>query len=175
MIWGFHVTALALALAFEDVSRARSLLAGLAERVDRLGQDERADQYPEWQPDLAQLLVLAGAYGLPLTGAEARLIQEQYLAGVAHYDRTVVWDPWDPALPEGESYPVLPDRNEVDAGGAVLRSHVRITEILDPFEYCASPLRASSGAQFVDCDVPTGGSSNSSWPTPAAVCEVAGH
>jgi hypothetical protein len=98
------------------------------------------------------LLVLAAAYGMPLTGDEARLIQDEYLAAADYYRETVTWDPWDAFAPEGESFPLLPARDETDAEGNILRSYVRPTEILNPFEYCASPLRATDGSRFIDCE-----------------------
>ena len=152
MIWGYHVTALAVSLAFGDNDTAAKLLEGMATRMDGLMQDERADKYTEWWPDVAQLLVQAAAYGLPLTGDEATLIQRQYREAAAFYRQSVVWDPWDASAPEDTPFPVLPDRNTYNDQDEVAKTHVRITEILNPFEYCASPLRATTGAQFVDCD-----------------------
>lgn len=152
MIWGFHLTALALAQSLGAHDVAQDLMEGLAARIDELKADPRAEQYSQWRPDLAQLLVQAAAYGLPLTGDEARLIQEQYLAAAAFYRRTVTWDPWDDSAPEGVAFPLLPPRDEMDEQGDIIRSYVRPTEILNPFEYCASPLRSSQGARFIDCE-----------------------
>ncbi len=151
MIWGYHLTAVAVALAFDDAPTARKLLDGLATRIEGLMVDERAAKNTEWWPDVAQLLVQAAAYGLPLTGDEARLIQTQYLEATEHYNSHVPWDPWDASVPDDTPYPVLPDRNQLDGAGAVLKTYVRITEILNLFEYCASPLKAETGASFVDC------------------------
>jgi len=153
MIWGHHLTVLAVALAMGKHDEARLLLEGLAQRIDGLKDDERAALYTEWWPDLAQLLVLAAAYGLPLTGDEALLIQQEYSAAADHYRATVTWDPWAPQAAGLGPFPLLPDRSERDTEGTVLRSFVRPTEILNLFEYCASPLRSATGAQFVDCEV----------------------
>jgi|GEM_PF-1243110 len=153
MIFGYHVTALSLALAFGDHTTAGKLLEGMTARIDGLMHDERSVKYTEWWPDVAQLLVQAAAYGMPLTGDEARLIQQQYREAMVFYNNTVPWDIWDASVPEDTPYPVLPERRAFGEDGEVVKTYVRPTEILNPFEYCASPLRAKDGAQFVDCDL----------------------
>jgi hypothetical protein len=151
-VWGNHIAALAVALTFGDFEIARKLLDGMVIRMDGLLKDERAAQYPEWFPDVAQLLILCAAYGMPLTGDEARLIQTHFLNAAGFYQDSVVWDPWDESVPEGTICPVIPDRLEYDDEGAVIMAHVMIEDMLTPFEYCSSAFRAKSGAAFVDCD-----------------------
>jgi len=151
MIWGYHVTAVSLALAFGDHDTARALLDGLAERVDALKVHPLAPRYVEWHVDLAQLLVLAAAYGLPLTGEEAGLVMEQYAAAAEHYGRFRKWDLWDPAVPDGE-HAYIPDRYTYDPQGVPEKAFVRITEMTNLYEYCASPLKHPDGVPFVDCD-----------------------
>lgn len=152
LIWGFHVAALAVALMVNDTGTARKLLDGLVARIDGLMLDQRAANHPEWWPEMAQLLVLAAAYGVPLTGAEARLVQTRYLEAFEFYEETVCWDPWDSSVPEGTRCSVMPDRYARDSRGNVAKAHVRIEEMLSPFEYCASPFRATTGASFIDCE-----------------------
>ncbi len=153
MIWGYHLTALALALAYNDAGTARKLMDGYITRMEDLQADERADGYPEWWPDMAQLLVLGAAYGMPLKADEARLIHRYYREGMAHYNAIVPWDIWEESVPDDTPYSTLPSRADTDVDGNVTKSYVRPTEIMNPFEYCASPLRAENGAQFIDCDL----------------------
>ncbi len=152
LIWNYHVAALALALLFDDLETARKLLDGIATRIDGLWVDERASEYVEWWPEVAQLLVLSAAYGLPLTGDEARLIQSLWLDSAVFYEDSVCWDPWDSSVPEGTVCEVMPTRYQQENDGETTKAHIRIEEILSPFEYCASPYRATSGAMFVNCD-----------------------
>ena len=151
-IWGNHSAAVALALTSGDFVTARKLLDGLITRMDGLVYDEKASEYMEWLPDVVQLLIHCAAYGMPLTGDEARLIQTYYLDAAGFYEKNVPWDPWDESVPEGTKCPVVPDRFEYNDEGVATRAHVRIEEILSPFEYCASAFRATGGAAFVDCE-----------------------
>ncbi|HNU67538.1 MAG TPA: hypothetical protein PLB35_02725 [Myxococcota bacterium] len=152
LIWNYHVAALAMALLFDDIETARKLVEGLAARIDGLWIDERAADYPEWWPEVAQLLVLSAAYGMPLTGDEARLIQSVWRDSAVFYQDSVCWDPWDPSVPDGTVCEVMPSRYETDDQGQTTRAHTRIEEFLSPFEYCASPYRATTGAMFVNCE-----------------------
>jgi hypothetical protein len=151
MNWGNHISALSLALAFGDNVTARELLDGLGSRMDLLASHPFIDRYVEWYPDLAQLLVLAAAYGLPLTNEEARLVQEQYGLGADHYNTVAYWDLWDASVPDGE-YDYIPDRYVYDDKAVPTGAYVRITEIGDLYEYCHSPLKDPNGAQFIDCE-----------------------
>lgn len=152
LIWNYHVAALAMALLFDDMETARKLLDGLAARIDGLWTDKRAPDYTEWWPEVAQLLVLSAAYGLPLTGGEARLIQSLWLESTSFYEDSVCWDPWDSSIPEGTVCEVMPRRYAQTGDGEASRAHIRIEEMLSPFEYCASPYRSTSGAMFINCD-----------------------
>ncbi len=156
MIWGFHVSAVSLALAFGDDETARELLDGLAARMDELMDHPWADDNVEWHPDMAQLLVLAAAYGLPLTGEEAQLVMDHFSASADHYNRFEYWDLWADAVPDGE-YVYIPDRYVYD-GGAAVGAYVRVPEITNLYEYCYSPLKDPAGARFVDCDLLLGNS-----------------
>ena len=149
--YGFHVSALSLALTFDDQDAARGLLEGLAARMGRIMCHPLAPDYSAWYPDFAALLVLAAANGLPLTNEEAQLVMEHYADAADHYSTFEYWDLWDPSIPDGD-YQYVPDRDEHDAKGAVVKTHVRLTEIAHLFEYCYSPLKDPEGAQFVDCE-----------------------
>ncbi len=151
MIWGYHITAMSLALTMGDTSTAKNLLAGLVARADEIVHDPAAENESLWMPDVAQWLVLAAAYGLPLTNEEARLVQKHYAEGAKHYNEVTYWDLWDDDISDGE-YEYIPDRNTTDQNGEILESFVRITEIVDLFEYCYSPLKDPAGATFIDCE-----------------------
>ena len=151
MIWGFHVSAVSLALTFGDDATARELLDGLAARMDRLIDSPLAPRYVEWYPDMSALLVIAAANGLPLTGREAQLVIQHFSEAAAYFSDFPYWNLWDPSIPDGE-YPYLPDRFVYDGDGNVVDYFVRIPEITQLYEYCYSPLKDPAGARFVDCD-----------------------
>jgi hypothetical protein len=114
MLWGFHVSAVSLALTFGDNETARELLEGLAARMDKLKDHPLAGDYLEWYPDLSALLVVAAANGLPLTDREAQLVIEHYTKAAAYHEDFAYWDLW--SLPDGE-YAYLPDRYLYDEFG----------------------------------------------------------
>ena len=149
MLWGFHVSAVSLALTFGDNETARELLEGLAARMDKLKDHPLAGDYLEWYPDLSALLVVAAANGLPLTDREAQLVIEHYTKAAAYHEDFAYWDLW--SLPDGE-YAYLPDRYLYDEFGNPIENFIRITEIAHLYEYCYSPLKDPAGAQFIDCD-----------------------
>lgn len=72
------------------------------------------------------------------------------------------WDLWSEELPDGE-YEIHPAR-EPGEGDDPGKTHIWIPEMLNLFEYCASPVRARGGAQFIDCEAFT---SPAEWPAPA--------
>ncbi len=149
MQWGFHVSAVAVALLY-GAEGARDLLEGLGARLDGLAvRDDAISADPRFRSDVAQLSVLAAAYGLPLTPAEARQVMEEYALAADHYEGWDAWDPWRPGLPDGE-YAPYPSRESAGGDGAP-RTHVWIPEMPNLFEYCASPVRATGGAPFLDC------------------------
>ena len=93
-------------------------------------------------------MVVAAAYGLPLTGHEARLIMAEYDAAAEHYEPWPYWDPWNDTVSDGE-FPYYPGLSHESTD----REHIHIEEMANFFEYCASPVRARDGAQFIDCEV----------------------
>ena len=85
MIWGHHISAVSLSIALGDEQAGLPLLEGLATRVEQIQNSIYRQMYIEWDPEIAQTLVLAAAYGLPLTNKEARYVIEQYTAATGHY------------------------------------------------------------------------------------------
>lgn len=145
----FHLAAITNALVAGHHEVARELLDGLVERVDVMTADseERLEHF-EWDPDMASFLLASAASGLPLTGAEARVVQEQYAAAVEHYQDWPHWDLWDPSVPDGE-YSYKPSRDDPEQD----RKYVRPEELTYLLQYCYSPWRNAAGAEVVDCDV----------------------
>jgi hypothetical protein len=163
MQWNFHISAVATALLYGATDAARGLLTGLGARMDELMvRDDATSADPRYTGDVAQLLVLAATYGLPLTAAEARLVMAQFTQAADHYQPYERWDLWSDTVPDGE-YDVYPARESDPAAGPV-KTHIWIPEMSNFFEYCASPVRAKGGAPFFDCELFTG---PDAWP-PAA-------
>jgi formylglycine-generating enzyme required for sulfatase activity len=143
----FHVAALTNALMYRANETARALLEGLGERVDTmLYEDPNRETEPEWYSDAAGFLLVAGTGGLPLTSAEARLVQDFYGRGADHYAAWGYWDPWDDSVPDG-AVPFHP--GSWDDTGPV----AAWDEFLYPLEYCYSPFRNPASAPVFDCDV----------------------
>ncbi len=150
MQWGFHLAAVAVALLYGDDAAAQGLLTGLGARMDDLMvRDDAISADPRYWSDVAQTLVQAATWGLPLTPAEARLVMREFAAAADHYQPWDRWDPWREGLPDGEGDVVPPRESGVDAAA---KTHVWIPELLNLFEYCASPVRATTGAPILDCE-----------------------
>jgi hypothetical protein len=140
----FHVAAAHVALMYRYDDMALELLQGLAARGERMLHDPDMPNRDEdvWEADTAVYLLTAAAAGVPLTGEEARFIQEQYAASVEHYASFAYWDPWAEGIEDGP-FDYQPHRGTA----------VRPTELAYFMEYCFSPLRNPAGAQVIDCDV----------------------
>lgn len=159
----FHLSALTNALAAGEIETARVLMDGLVERVDAMtaNEVERLEHW-EWDADVASFLLAAGASGLPLTAAEARLIQREYGLSVDHYrspgawrdepcqQGANCWDLWDSSVPDGE-YDYKPTRDDPDP--ATEKKYVRPEELAYLLHYCYSPWKSPAGVEPVDCDV----------------------
>ncbi len=151
MQWGFHVSAVATALLYGDPA-AQELVAGLGARMDELRvRNDKTSADPRFRSDVAQLLVLDAAYGLPLTPVEAHQVIDEFTAAADHYQAWDRWDLWRDGLPDGE-YDGYPAR-ESTLGDGTQRTHIWIVEMPNLFEYCASPVRARDGTPFLDCDL----------------------
>jgi hypothetical protein len=162
MQWNFHVSAVATALLY-GLDSAQALLEGLGARMDELRvRDDQTSADPRYPADVAQILVLAGAYGLPLTPEEARHVMREYALAADHYEPYDLWDLWRADLPDG-TYDYIPARESAPPDGPP-RTHIWILELPNLFEYCASPVRAPGGAPFLDCDLFL---DPAAWPAPA--------
>lgn len=143
----FHLAAIAASLAHKRDAEAKRLLEGLVERVDAMAADtEGPAEHPEWNPDMASFLLAAGASGLPLTANEARMVQQQYIASVDHYEAFPYWDLWSGDVPDGE-YEYEPSRDGTDA------KFVRAEEMTYLLEYCGSAWKNPASVDPVDCAI----------------------
>ncbi len=143
----FHLTAITAALILRKDRVAELLLDGLVERADDMMADEEERlEHREWYPDMASYLLAAAASGLPLTAAEARIVQEQYSAAVDHYQDWPYWDLWDDSVPDG-TYSYKPSRDAAEM------RHVRPEEMTYLIEYCYSPWKNPAGIELVDCEI----------------------
>ncbi len=143
----FHIAAITNALIQRENAFAEAMLAGLAVRADAMMADdaERMDN-SEWDADAAATLLAAGASGLPLTGAEATLVQREYSDAVDFYAPWPNWDLWDSSIPDGD-YEYKPSRNDGT------RQYIRPEELTYLIEYCASPWKNATGVDVVNCDI----------------------
>ena len=146
----FHLSALQLALTQGHEDVAHSLLQGVITRLERYqdpDSDEPGKDDPDWQKDIALLLIEAAALGMPLTSTEARLVHKYHLQAVERYETFPNWDLWDDSVPDGvyDFRQGFHPKHGPDA--------IRIEEMGFILEYCWSPFRNKSGVQFVDCDV----------------------
>lgn len=140
----FHLAALANALVNRQDDVALALMGGLATRVDSIPTDPNQAGVMSWNADYAAYLVAAGATGLPLTGAEAQVVEQQFAAAAQLYAAWPDWDLWSPSIPDG-TYPYTPDANGPD--GTV----PSIQEVTLLFEYCESPWKNPASVDPVDC------------------------
>lgn len=141
----FHLAALSMTLVSRHNVAAQDYLAGMAMRADDLlSEVDKRSFYSKWDADVAAFLVLAAAWGLPLTGDEVRHIHQRYAGSFAWYAGHPEWDLWDAAVADGEYTPV-PRR----FGETV---HVHTEELAFFFEYCRSPFRNPAGEPLVECD-----------------------
>ncbi len=144
----FHLAAITNALVRRNDAAARVLLDGLVERVDTMMSDEAHRlKHAEWDGDAAPTLLAAAASGLPLTGTEARFVQDVYARSADHYAAWSGWDPWDASVPDG-AYEWQPPRS--DAAGVF---YVEPEEIAFLVEYCQSAWKNPAGVELVDCGV----------------------
>lgn len=143
----FHVAAVTNALMSGENEIARELVQGLARRVDdMLYKDRNRETEPEWWSDAASFLLVAGTTGLPLTSAEARLVQDYYGRAADVQAAWPYWDPWDASVPDGP-VPLHPSSWGGDGPVAAW------DEFLYPLEYCYSPFRNPDSAPVFDCGV----------------------
>ncbi len=146
----FHEVAVLLALTTGHREEARALLEGLATRLDRYqdpASSEPGRSEEAWERHVATWLLRAAVVGLPLTAAEARLVQKYHLQSVASYREFKNWDLWDASVPDG----VYSFRDGFHPG--YRPDSFQIEDFATLLEYCWSPFKNPAGVPFVDCDV----------------------
>ncbi len=146
IVWDYHMAGVGTALVNRQYRDAWYALGGLAERIDRYmhpTEDEPGTKDPNWNRDMAQLLVQAASVGLPLTAYEARHVEEYWTNTAEHLREWDHWDLWDESIPDGD-YSVRPPNIE---------TAVEVEAFAVLFEYCNSPFKNPAGASFVDCSV----------------------
>jgi hypothetical protein len=150
----FHLAHLANSLVNRDRA-AKVLLDGLVERMAQekaLPEGEMQTEPDEYRRTLALYLAQSHAFGYPLDGDEARLIQKYYSAAVDETAAWPYWDPWDASIPEGELGGYHPPSCKVGAGGARL-CWFAAEDLAQVFETCWSPFTNQSGKKWVDCEI----------------------
>jgi len=159
----FHLAAITNALAAGEPDTARTLLDGLVERIDAMvADDSEREEHWEWDADVATFLLAAAASGLPLTAAEAQIVQRELSLSVDHYlspsawreepcqQGANCWDLWDASVPDGQ-YDYKPTRDDPDE--VLQKKYVRPEELAYLLHYCYSPWKNPAGVEPVDCDV----------------------
>ncbi len=146
IVWDYHMAALGLALVHGKVKLAKEQLEGMTLRMnDYLDPNTKQPGAKEsgWKRDMALLLVQAASFGLPLTAAEARHVQQYFAQAATELAAWPNWDLW--SQPDGEyGRGFRPSTSEA----AVPPEAIGLF-----FEYCNSPFKNPAGATFVDCAV----------------------
>ncbi len=150
IVYDYHMAALLNALVHGHDDVAYNLLVGLAERVDTYlapNTEEPGATHPNWSRDMAVLLVKAASVGLPLTGDEARLVQQHWSHAVTELSKFPRWDLWAASVPDGE-YDGGSGYRPADSPEGIPVESVALL-----LEYCNSPFKNPAGVAFVDCAV----------------------
>ena len=145
----FHEAAAALAQLRGQPEIARALLSGLAWRLDTIfdARDAEAAGGPEYagphDKDLAELVVVSAAAGVPLTWREVRFLHDRIREAHAGYLSEGMmrhYHVFDVDTPDGE-YAFNPD-----AGGFFWRY------LGFPLGLCASPYVSAAGMPALNCE-----------------------
>src|SRR6185312_3659622 len=96
----FHLAALVNALVSGQDDVALAFLQGLATRADGIPTDPNQAGVTSWNADYAAYLVASGASGLPLTGAEAQVVEQEFSSAADYYATWPDWNLWDPSIPD---------------------------------------------------------------------------
>ncbi|MFA6034258.1 MAG: hypothetical protein WC889_15270, partial [Myxococcota bacterium] len=141
----WQISAVFNALVLRQNEIAKKQLQGLSERSDTymFTTDKKLLDEKSWYGDLAKYLLEASIAGLPLTGREARLIQEQYSKSVDDYLKWPYWNLWDPKFTDGQ-YEYVPESTT---------GFIASENIAWAIAHCFSPFRNPAGAKVVDCDI----------------------
>lgn len=137
-----HEAAAALALVTGQTDTARTLLEGLAARIEMILDVYDAGMMPaNANPtDIVQLVLEAQNLGVPLTSREVRWVHAQLELAFAGYDTTgPEWHTFDPGAPDGD-YVLEPNGPGIDVKdlGLLLGS-------------CVAPYRNPMGRPLLDC------------------------
>lgn len=141
----FHEAAAALAFLRGRPDLAKAMLRGLAWRLDTL-MDARESDHPPAVPgdqDLAELVMMSAAVGVPLTSREVRFLHARIEEAHQTYlsdSMTPHYHVFDPETPDGE-YAFTPD-----AGGFFWRYLGALLGV------CASPYRNPTSRPVLDCE-----------------------
>ena len=154
----FHIAAISTAHLWHQQGLAQAMIEGLIERFDNQLFDSGLPntEHKEYNSDSAGWLISAATQGYPLSAREAQHVMKLYGESADWYREWPHWDPWT-SLAEGEyvsNYKPIRDKQVDDGeGGTEPYAHIRSVEMGYVFEYCASPLRASTGIEILDCDI----------------------
>jgi hypothetical protein len=137
-----HEAAAALALVTGQDATARTMLEGLAARLEML-----MDVYDAGMPpananpsDIVQLMVEAANLGVPLTSREVRWLHAQIEIAFAGYDTSgPEWHTFEPGAPDGD-YVLEPNGPGID-----------IKDLGLLLGACVAPYRNPAGRPFLDC------------------------
>jgi len=147
----FHLASVALSLTMGRYRTAYEQLKGLAERADRYMHPDKDEPGPKeseyWEAELATWLLESASVGLPLTAAEARVVQKHFANFIDTYIDWPRWDMWADTVPDG-TYDHRSGFRPIYIPSAV--------NVRDPgffFEYCNSPFRNPNGVSPVDCEL----------------------
>jgi hypothetical protein len=137
-----HEAAAALALVTGQDALARTMIEGLAARLEMLIDALEAGPVDNAHPsDVVQLMVEAANLGVPLTSREVRWLHAQIEIAYAGYDTSGdEWHVFEPGTPDGD-YAIEPNGPGIDVKdlGLLLGA-------------CVAPYRNPSTRAFLDCD-----------------------
>jgi hypothetical protein len=138
-----HEAAAALALLSGRVDLARTLLEGLAARLEMILDLYDSGTVPDnAQPsDIVQLMVESANLGVPLTSREVRWLHQQIETAYAGYDTSgPEWHVFDPGAPDGD-FVFEPNGPGIDVKDLALLLGT-----------CVAPYRNPNGRPVLDCD-----------------------
>jgi hypothetical protein len=137
-----HEAAAALALVTGQDALARTMLEGLAARIEMLMDAFDSGAMPDnaHPSDIVQLVLEAANLGVPLTSREVRWLHAQLEIAFAGYDTSgAEWHVFEPGTADGD-YPIEPNGPGID-----------IKDLGLLLGACAAPYRNPHGQPLLDC------------------------